>query len=111
MAQQPPEPFSLDVREDGDRLVIRPAGELDLATAPELEGVLLPAVREGRSVVLDLRGLEFLDSSGVRTIVEAHGQATEAGGRFGVVRPGEGSDVWRILEVSGVDRVLQVVDL
>lgn len=110
MVTQQPEPFSVQVDDQDGRLVVRPVGELDLATVPELEGVVLPPLEAGRTVVLDLRGLEFLDSSGVRTILEAQALAVDGDGRFSVVRPHEGSPVWRVLEVSGVDRALEIED-
>lgn len=107
---QTPEPFSLTTEERDDRVVVRPEGELDLAGAPELEAALLPPLREGRTAVVDLRALEFLDSSGVRSLVEARSVAQDHGGRLLVVRPHEGSAVWRVLEVSGVDQVLEIAD-
>lgn len=106
-----PEPFAISTEQQDGRLVVRPVGELDLATAPELEAVVLPALREGRHVVVDLRGLEFMDSSGVRVLVEAHATAVDdAPGRFSVVRPGPMSAVERVMEVSGVDAAFDIVD-
>jgi anti-sigma B factor antagonist len=108
--EEHPDAFTVDVAERDGRLVVRPEGELDLATAPELEQVVMPALQDGRPVLLDLRGLEFLDSSGVRSIVEAHAAAGEGGTSFAVVHPGADSPVWRVLEISGVDRALAVED-
>jgi anti-anti-sigma factor len=85
-------------------------GELDLATAPQLEEAVLPPLRDGATVVLDLRPLGFMDSTGVRVIVAAHHAARDHGGRLAVVRcPPEGP-VGRVLEISGLDGVLDVVD-
>ncbi|MGI9082213.1 MAG: STAS domain-containing protein, partial [Thermoleophilaceae bacterium] len=47
------------------------AGELDVATAPQLEQTLREAQSEARLVVLDLRELTFVDSAGVHVIVDA----------------------------------------
>lgn len=107
-----PEPFDLHVDDRDGEVVLRPCGELDLASAPEVESVVLHALRDGRRVVLDLRELEFLDSSGVRAIVRARTAAQEHGppARFSVVRPDAESSVWRVIEVSGLDAVLDVVD-
>ncbi len=51
-----------------------------------------------------------MDSSGVRLIVSAHARAGRDGERFAVVRPGPGSEVARIIDVSGLDAELRLVD-
>ena len=98
--------FELAVDADEARVTFTPRGELDLATAPELEDKVLGAIREaGRQVVLDLRELSFMDSSGVRVLVSAHGA-----GSFVVVRPSRDSEVDRIIEISGIEGALDMVD-
>jgi anti-sigma B factor antagonist len=105
-----PEPFSVEVEQREGQNVVAVRGELDLATAPELESALLPGLGEGGSATLDLRGLEFMDSTGVRVIVAAHLAAEEHGGRLSVVRTAPESAVARVLEISGLDTVLHLVD-
>jgi anti-sigma B factor antagonist len=105
-----PEEFSIERRQEGGRLLVVVGGELDLATAPGLEGVLLEALDGGERVLLDVRRLEFMDSSGVRVIVAAHARAGRDRERFAVVRPGPGSEVARIIDVSGLDAELRLVD-
>jgi anti-anti-sigma factor len=102
--------FSIASSEDDGRLLVVPRGELDLATAPELERVLLDRLEEGRAIVLDLRELEFMDSSGVRVLIAAHAKADEGQGQLTLVRPAPGSAVDRILEIAGVDQALGMVD-
>ena len=103
--------FELGVDNGDDRVTFTPRGELDLATAPELEDKVLGAVREGgRVVVLDLRELTFMDSTGVRTIVAAHQVAEETGNELRVVRPQRESAVSRVIEISGIDDALGLVD-
>jgi anti-anti-sigma factor len=62
------------------------AGELDIATAPLLELALRESLLQGRPVVLDLRELSFMDSSGVHVIVNASNRARHAGRRLVLVR-------------------------
>lgn len=102
--------FSIETRQDGERLVVRPCGELDLATAPDLEELVIGRLADGARVVLDLRGLSFMDSSGVRVLVAAHARASDDGGELTIVRPARGSAVDRILEVSGIEEALHIVD-
>jgi len=103
--------FELDVEDSDGRIAFIPRGELDLATAPEVEEKVLDAVRAGdRQVVLDLRELTFMDSTGVRTIVAAHKAAEETGTELKVIRPGADNPVSRVIEISGIDEALGLVD-
>jgi anti-sigma B factor antagonist len=105
-----PEPFSVTVEQAGARAVVAVRGELDLATAPQLESALLPGLRDGGAAVLDLRGLEFMDSTGVRVIVAAHHAAQDHGGSLVLVRTEPDGPVARVLEISGLDAILDLVD-
>lgn len=104
------EPFAIDVEERDDRIVVVPKGELDMASAPELEQALIPRIQAGEWLVLDLRALDFIDSSGLRVVVGAHRQAEEGSGRFTCVRGAPGSTVHRIVEIAGIDGVIEMVD-
>ncbi len=63
------------------------AGELDMATAPELERTLRGVRSQARLVVLDLRELAFTDVSGLHAIVDASISATQRDSRLVLVRP------------------------
>jgi anti-sigma B factor antagonist len=95
---------------NGGVAVVAPTGELDLLGASVLEPELdrLAAEPELASVVLDLRGLEFLDSSGLRLIVLAEMRAREAGRRFALVRGGD--TVHRVFEITRMSDRLEFVD-
>ena len=96
---------------DGTVAVIAPTGELDLSGAAVLEDELdrLAAEPELGTVVLDLRGLEFMDSSGLRLVVLADMRAREAGRRFALVKGAE--TVHRVLEITRMsDRLDFVTD-
>ena len=111
-AAMSPDPgaFSVGRLDHDGHSVFVPRGELDLATAPALEGPVLAALDEGREVVIDLRELAFMDSSGVRVLIAAHGHAGDAGERLVLVRPRGGGTVARILEIAGVGQALRMVD-
>ncbi len=65
----PADDFSVDVRPDRERLVLAPRGALDRFTAPELRSAVVEAVAAGwRAIVIDLRGLEFMDAGGVHLL-------------------------------------------
>jgi len=104
------EPFAIDLEDREGRLLVTPRGELDMASAPELEQAIMPRLEGGAWVVLDLRSLDFIDSSGLRVVVGAHRSAEENGARFTCVRGNEGSTVARIVEIAGIDGVIEMVD-
>ena len=69
-----------------DAAWVHVVGELDIATTPQLERTLREAQLEARLVVLDLRELLFMDSSGVHAIVNAGIRARQAARRLLVLR-------------------------
>jgi anti-sigma B factor antagonist len=101
--------FTVDERNEGPAVVLAVAGELDLRTSPELEERLERAFGAGAElVILDLRQIEFMDSTGLRVLLGAHQRAHESGRRFALVR---GADqVERVLTLTGVRDLLTVVD-
>jgi anti-sigma B factor antagonist len=106
----PPEEFSISAVDRDGRAHLTLRGELDLATAPELEELVNERIDESQEVVIDLRGLEFMDSSGIRVLVAAHARAGRTGTRLFIVRPEPQSAVAKIVEVSGLDRELNLLD-
>jgi anti-sigma B factor antagonist len=106
----PPEEFAMSVDERDGRVYVTLRGELDIATAPELERFVNERLDAGDEVVVDLRGLDFMDSSGIRVLVAGHTRAGRSGTRLVVVRAAGGSAVAKIIEVSGLDGELHLVD-
>ena len=99
-----PDAFSVRTEPRGDAAVVIPTGELDLATAPALEEALGRAFDGGSArVVLDLRELEFIDSSGLRTLLTARRRSEDAGAQFSLVAGHRGLE--RTLEIAGVHKV------
>jgi anti-sigma B factor antagonist len=86
--------------------VIRPAGELDMATASELDQRILSAMRDRRTghVVVDLDEVEFMDSAGLRMLLTASAVARTNGNRLLLRRPQRA--VQRLLEVTGTGALL-----
>jgi anti-sigma B factor antagonist len=92
--------FSLDVAVGDGRTTVSVAGELDLAYAEELSTAIRRGLADG-PVLVDLRELAFMDSSGVRAINTALREASEAGRELRFVsemQPG----VVQVLEMTGM---------
>ena len=94
-------PFDVRSEPRDGGVVAIATGEIDLWSAPEVRAALAPHAEGG--VVLDLRGVTFMDSSGLGLIVEQQQRARKHGFRFAVALV-RSSDVHRILELSGLTR-------
>src|SRR4051812_21733105 len=90
-------------------VVVIASGEIDLASSPELRAALYHPDARADTVMLDLREVTFMDSSGLGVIVGQHKRAREEGFRFAVAFTGA-AEVERILELSGLVTVLDIVD-
>lgn len=101
--------FRVDVRRDGPAAVVSVSGELDLASGPELEAELdRLAGPETQLVVVDLRQLDFMDSTGLSIIVRAHQRMAGEGCEMGLVKGSQ--QVQRLLDLTGVAERLRLVD-
>ena len=102
--------LEFETTKNGAVAVIAARGELDLSGATVLEAELdrLAAEPELGTVVLDLRGLEFMDSSGLRLIAVASQRARERGRRLALV-PGS-EQVMRVFEITRMRERLDFVD-
>jgi anti-anti-sigma factor len=101
--------LEVDTEETGGRAQVSLRGELDISSAPVLEEALGRVEEAGPAVlVIDLRGLAFMDSTGLRTVVSADQRARDQGRRLAVVRGPEPVD--RIFSVTRLDERLELVD-
>ena len=85
------------------------AGDLDIATSPQLVRTLREAQSRARLVVLDLRELAFMDSAGVHAIVDASTRARQAGRQLVLLR-GPGA-VDRLFALTGTSDAVDVGDI
>jgi anti-sigma B factor antagonist len=101
--------LQLETEEADSYVRLALSGELDIASAPQVEEALnrIEANQPGL-ILIDLRGLEFMDSTGLRTVVSADSRAREEGRRLAVVRGPE--QVERIFTVTRLNERLEMVD-
>jgi anti-anti-sigma factor len=102
--------LEFETTRNGTVAIVAPTGELDLSGAAILEAELdrLAEEPEVAAVVLDMRGLVFMDSSGLRLVVLADMRAREASRRFSLVRGGD--TVHRVFEITRMSERLDFVD-
>ena len=106
-------PFAIRLEESGEKVSIELEGELDIATTPSADAELRrveKGVENGgaRVIVLDLRGLTFMDSTGLRLLVSADARARNGEYRLAIVRGP--AAVQRVLELTSLDARLDVID-
>jgi anti-sigma B factor antagonist len=101
--------FQVEVRRNGAAAVVAVSGELDLASGPELEAQLDQLTGpDVQLVVIDLRGLDFMDSTGLSILVRAHQRLAGEGSEMGLVKGSQ--QVQRLLDLTGVAERLRLVD-
>jgi anti-anti-sigma factor len=96
------EPFSVELVEEGDAVRIVARGEVDLATAPEFERVIA-STGSSKRVVIDLGGVTFIDSSGLRALLLA---TEHLGSSNGLRIENATGSVRRVIELCGADKLL-----
>ena len=99
-------PFAVDVETAEDMVVVRPTGEIDIATGPMLEEQVEALVDAGiRRCAIDLTGVEFIDSAGLQMVLASRAALRRVGGDFTL--KGASPSVARILDISGMTALLR----
>ena len=100
----------LSITEGGsnDRLVLRLVGEIDLMSADELTQ-RARQLRPGQAVEVDLAGVSFIDSTGVRSLISLNEASVQASGQpLNVARPSDA--VAKLIRLTGLDQLLTVTE-
>jgi anti-anti-sigma factor len=102
--------FRCDVVRDGRSARLRALGALDLATVSELDAAVAELLAEGfQRLVLDLSALEFIDSTGLRSILDLDARSRQDGFSVALV-PGPRA-VQRVFEITGTAPHLRFVEI
>jgi anti-sigma B factor antagonist len=91
-----------------DARLVRASGEIDASTVAALRHELDRAREEAVTVLLDLSGITFIDSTGLQLLLDASRSSVSGDWTFFVVRPSAAVD--RLLEVSGAADLVTMVD-
>jgi len=103
------EHLHIDVVRERDRVVVALHGELDLASAPLLQSKIESVETDGVAlVVLDMKDLEFIDSTGLRIVLAAHKHAQERGQELALTSIQQ--QVQRLLSITRVGEHLRILE-
>jgi anti-sigma B factor antagonist len=96
----------IDERAVGRRLVIAPAGEIDMATVDPLRDALARASRSAeQDILVDLTAVRFIGSAGISALLQAQ-RALAGRRRLALICPA--GPVRRVLDLAGLDQVLAI---
>jgi len=90
--------------------VVRVVGDVDLATAPQLDAILNQFSGEQSRLVVDLRDVSFLDSSGLSVLVQCRQRLTQGSDRSMLTLVVNRPSIQRVLEVTGLDQVFEITN-
>ena len=100
--------FFVETQTNGRAVTLTMSGELDLVSAPVLEEALGQLTEpDVELIIVDLRGLAFMDSTGLHLLIQAQKHAHDCGRSFALVRGGD--QIQRLLDVTGVGDALTIV--
>jgi len=101
--------FHVTYRATGGEFVVSVFGEVDIATTPKLLEAMRAALDSGETIILDLAAMTFIDSQGLKLLVEAHARAQKGRLQRVVIRSPR-PQARKVLEVTGLAELLTIED-
>ena len=90
-------------------ILVRLIGEIDLSNVDHLQGRLNTVVGPDENVVVDLTGIDYIDSQGLRLLVQLHGRQADGGSKLQIVAP-PGGFAREVLEMTSLDEDIEILD-
>ena len=101
--------FDVTSEQRGGTVLVKLSGELDISSAPKVEDELARVEPDRPPViVLDLRSLAFMDSTGLRLLIAADTRASQEDRRLMIVKGPE--PVQRVFRITRLEERLEIVD-
>ncbi|OFX12905.1 MAG: anti-anti-sigma factor [Alphaproteobacteria bacterium RIFOXYD12_FULL_60_8] len=98
--------MNIKTEEKNGYVIVRLDGEVDLQTSPEVRKALLSFVDRKRNVVVSLGEVEYIDSSGVASLVEAYQSSRKKGCKFSLADVS--ASAMRVLQLARLDKVFTI---
>ena len=97
--------LNINTEKNGNELTFKLSGRLDTASSPELQEVLNNSLDGAASLVLDLKELEYISSSGLRVLLSAHKSMS---GKEGMIVKNVNETVMEVFEITGFSDILSI---
>lgn len=98
--------MSYEIREVSGAAIVALTGDVDLQTSPAVRQKLLETLEKSKHVVVDLSGVNYIDSSGVASLVEAFQVSRKKGAVFGLASVSAAA--MRVLSLARLDKVFTI---
>lgn len=96
------------IRTEGSYTVVALSGEVDLRYSPQVRKQILSCLEESHPLLIDLTGVEYIDSSGVASLVEGFQLARKKGLEFGLL--GVSSSVMQLFRLARLDKIFPIYE-
>ena len=90
---------------EGDTLILAPVDKIDTNTAPELDKAITSSIEGANTLIIDMKDLNYISSSGLRVLLSAHKAMSRKGG---LVIRNAGSRIMEVFEITGFDCILNI---
>lgn len=97
-----------EVWKENDSVIISFSGDIDLEFSGDVRKILLDSLPQGRSIVVDLSGVELIDSSGIASLLEAFQDARKKGKDFIIAAAND--PVMRVFNLARLETVFDMED-
>jgi anti-anti-sigma factor len=107
LTETPAASFTCVLERTSQAMLVRTIGEVDLATIPTLWSNLKAMVEDDLNVVVDLNGIQDIDSAGIHALLDAHQLFVRCGQRLVLAEP---SPIFRMLlgKIAGLEHTIPV---
>ncbi|WP_413206880.1 STAS domain-containing protein [Rhodospirillum sp. A1_3_36] len=100
--------MKVDIREQGKATIVAVAGEVDLQTSPTLRAALIESLKANTALVVDLGAVDYIDSSGITSLLEALKLAKEKKVGFTLAQVSPGA--MRVIQLGRLDKVFTITN-
>lgn len=99
--------FACGAEETPEATILRPSGEVDLATISAFRDALAQAAAQGRSIIVDMSGIGYIDSTGIHALVDQAACAKESGDLVVLAAPTP--TVRRVMDIVNLNAAIPVL--
>ena len=99
-------PMSYKISEEGNVATVHLDGEIDMDVTEKAKEVIMPLIESGKEVHLNLKEVQYMDSSGISVLIESHQKATELGTK--VILKEISKSVLKVIMMAKLEQILNL---